>query len=161
MTRPTPPERARITGNPGKRALRVMDGAGWDLAPLPSAPAHLEAAGLAAWAIMARCPWITGTDAVLADLFAGGLDRRARFLADIAAQPYVPGSQGQLRAHPAAVLIGPLEAQLERWARLLILSPDDRGRVGLTAARTRTTLDELQERRNDRMPHRRPGSLES
>jgi len=143
VTRPTPPDRARRTGNPGHRALRVLDGAGLDLGRLGNAPATLGPSGLAAWAILARCAWVTALDAPLAVMFAEGLDLRARLRDDLAASPYTTGSAGQLRAHPAGALLAAQERQLERWARMLLLSPDDRARLGIAGAKARSRLDDL------------------
>jgi hypothetical protein len=153
MTRPTPPSRAQQVGNPGHRALRVLSGAGWDLEALPLAPSNLGADGLAAWAIMERCPWIRMSDTAIATMFAEGLDRRAQLRADVSATPYVAGSTGQLRAHPASALLSSLERQLESWARLLLLSPDDRLRVGVAEVKVRSKLEELRDRRD---AHGRP-----
>lgn len=145
MTRPTPPDRSRRLGNPSHRPLRVIDGAGWDLPPLGVAPDHLGPAGLAAWAIMERCAWICGPDGMMAQLFADLLDRRAQLHRLVDADPLVKGSTGQLRLNPAASFLLSTEVELEKLARLLLLTPDDRQRLGVGATGRQAAKSKLEE----------------
>lgn len=154
MTRPTPPERARRIGNPGKKALTVIEGAGWSLDPLPDPPPGLRRAGRAAWALCQGCAWITATDAATVLIFAQCMDDRERLRADLQAQRYVVGSTGQPRPHPAAAMLAQTEQMIERLSHSLLLTPDDRARVGVAASRAKTTLDDLLERRATRRGRR-------
>ncbi|MEY9864154.1 P27 family predicted phage terminase small subunit [Catenulispora sp. GAS73] len=142
---PTPTERKRRTGNPGKRAL--PDAA--DSPALPAlaldAPDHLGAAGRAAWMLLAaECSWLAHTDRVSVVLLCEKLDRRAAWIAQLAgANEVLLTDKGYAYPNPLVGMLSTLETEIVKLLSLLGLTPADRTRIGLGEVRRASKLAEL------------------
>lgn len=112
---PTPTERKRRTGNPGKRALPDATAS----PPLPAlaldAPDHLGDAGRAAWMLLAaECSWLAHTDRVSVVLLCEKLDRRAAWIAQLAgADEVLLTDKGYAYPNPAIVGSTPVMLDVE------------------------------------------------
>jgi P27 family predicted phage terminase small subunit len=104
-------------------------------------PAHLGAAGKEVW----RNVWQAGmgayspdTDRNLILRYAELHDRRAAFLAEIAAEGFTSiGSTGQPVAHPLLRYVESTEKELRAIETVIGFTPEARMRLGLVAAEAR------------------------
>ena len=134
-------------GNPGHRpAITVLPG-GSGLRPLGEPFAPLGPTGAAAWRVLQAAPWVRDSDFVLSQLFAEGLDRRARLTRALGrAAATVAGSTGQTRANPLLGELLDLEKLLGEWSRLLLLDPAQKVQLGIAQTKATSKLDELRAR---------------
>ena len=87
------------------------------------------------------------SDFGLAQLFADGLDRRARLLRALdRAAATTAGSTGQVRAHPLFAEVLALEKSLAEWGRALLLDPGRKAELGIAESKALSKLDELRAR---------------
>jgi len=142
---PTPTERKRRTGNPGKRALPDAT----DSPALPAlaldAPDHLGPAGCAAWMLLAaECSWLAHTDRVSVVLLCEKLDRRAAWIIQLAdADEVLLTDKGYAYPNPLVGMLSTLETEIVKLLSLLGLTPADRTRIGLGEVRRASKLAEL------------------
>lgn len=86
-------------------------------------------------------------DAFVVERYCTLLQRRRELLRILASEGVTTqGSQGQPVAHPAARLLGDLEAKLTPLEDRLGLSPEAAIRLGIAATEAKTKLDEFLER---------------
>lgn len=145
---PTPVERKRLTGNPGKRRLPAPAPALPPVTAPPRAPAGLGNCGRAAWRrIWQQAPWLAASDGELLRLLCSTLDERTALLGDLRREgrTFVT-DKGYRASHPALTELRKLDAQLTTWFGLLGLTASDRTRLGLAEVRRVSKLEELRER---------------
>ena len=148
MPAPTPIERKRRLGNPGKRrlprGLTVIEPASVSIISPTSGDDLVEAllGGPAA-------AWIAQPDRVgLVELVRDAWDERAVLREHIRLHGYGNGAYGG----PHVVRLDRVEANLTRWLSLLGLSPVDRSRLGVAEVKARSKLEALRDRRGARNP---------
>lgn len=159
---PKPTELKRKLGNPGKRRIPTPIVA-LEPAVMPSAPAPTPADELVErlWGIAGG--WLASSDALfVVPMLIDGWNRRARLRALIAEHGESYESIGPLGnkwlSRPEVIQLERLEKQITAWLSLLGLTPTDRARLGVAEVKTRTKLEELEERRTARLAQggRRP-----
>jgi P27 family predicted phage terminase small subunit len=142
MSTAKPPGQKRGHGDGAKPTLM-------DTGPLSmTAPEHLGPEGKAIWgAVCRQTSWLLPSDIHVLRLLADGADRRQMLVADVATRgPVVEARQGPL-PNPALSALATLEKQMTQWMSLLGLTPSDRGRLGLSAAKAESTLERLRSQR--------------
>jgi len=141
---PKPAELKILQGNPGKRSLRTNDG----IAPLdygyvePLRP--LGVVGRQFWDSIfgAGELWISiKTDTALVQMLCEAYDRRERLRELWETNP---------TDRPLNMSLIDVEKQIISGLSLLGFSPADRTRLGLVSAKTKTKLEELLAKKNDR-----------
>ncbi|CCB74965.1 MULTISPECIES: phage terminase small subunit P27 family [Streptomycetaceae] len=151
---PTPTERKRRTGNPGKRQLPEPVVQLAAVAAIPAAPGTLGEAGRTAWDRLwtAGQAWLSPTtDLDVLTRLCEAHDEREAMRDQVAADGYmVPGSMGQMRAHPLLSEIRAVESQITKYESLCGFTPTDRARLGYAEVRRASKLDELIARRQQR-----------
>lgn len=151
---PTPTERKRRTGNPGKRNLPEPVVHLAAVASIPAAPATLGEAGVKAWERLwtAGQAWLSPTtDLDVLTRLCEAHDEREAMRDQVAQDGYmVTGSMGQLRAHPLLSEIRALESQMTKWESLCGFTPTDRARLGYAEIKRASKLDDLIARRQQR-----------
>ena len=151
---PTPTERKRRTGNPGKRALPVPVVQLAAVASIPPAPDSLGEAGARVWDRVwtAGQAWLSpATDLDVLTRLCEAHDEREAMRDQVAQDGYmVAGSMGQMRAHPLLSEIRALESQITKYESLCGFTPTDRARLGYAEVKRASKLDELIARRNER-----------
>jgi P27 family predicted phage terminase small subunit len=147
MARPKPLDRRRGHGT----RLEVVASPG--VGDLP-APASLGIAGRRVWGEL----WSAGggvyrpeLDSIVIARYCELTDRREHLRSRVESEGYtVAGSQGQEVAHPAARMLLETEKELRQLEGLLGLNPTDRARLGLTATRGASKLDQIRQAREAR-----------
>ncbi|MFI6117467.1 phage terminase small subunit P27 family [Kitasatospora sp. NPDC051164] len=151
---PTPTERKRRTGNPGKRPLPEPVVQLAAVAHIPPPPATLAERGQAVWERLwtAGQAWLSPTtDLDLLTRLCEAHDEREAIRDAIAEEGYmVTGSMGQRRANPLLSELRSLEAQMTRYESLCGFTPTDRARLGYAEVKRASKLDELLARRQSR-----------
>lgn len=151
---PTPTERKRRTGNPGKRALPEPVVQLAAVASIPAPPDTLADKGLAVWDRLwtAGQAWLSpATDLDLLTRLCEAHDEREALRDAIADEGYmVTGSMGQRRANPLLSELRALESQMTKYESLCGFTPTDRARLGYAEVKRASKLDELLSRRADR-----------
>ena len=151
---PTPTERKRRTGNPGKRPLPEPVVQLAAVAHIPPPPATLAEAGRTVWERLwtAGQAWLSPTtDLDLLTRLCEAHDEREAIRDAIAEEGYmVTGSMGQRRANPLLSELRSLEAQMTRYESLCGFTPTDRARLGYAEVKRASKLDELIARRQAR-----------
>ena len=141
---PKPAELKILQGNPGKRSLRTNDG----IAPLdygyvePLRP--LGVVGRQFWDSIfgAGELWISiKTDTALVQMLCEAYDRRERLRELWELDPV---------DRPLNMTLIDVEKQIISGLSLLGFSPADRTRLGLVSAKTKTKLEELLAKKNER-----------
>lgn len=141
---PKPAELKILQGNPGKRAMRTNDG----IAPLeygyvePHRP--LGPVGQQFWDSIfgAGELWISiKTDTALVQMLCESYDRRERLREIWETNP---------TDRPVNMSLIEIEKQIITGLSLLGFSPADRTRLGLVSAKTKSKLEELLAKKNDR-----------
>ncbi|MEU5424020.1 phage terminase small subunit P27 family [Streptomyces olivoreticuli] len=152
---PTPTERKRRTGNPGKRNLPEPVVHLAAVAAVPPPPDTLGEVGARVWDRLwtAGQAWLSPTtDLDILTRLCEAHDEREAMRDQVAADGYmVSGSMGQLRAHPLLSEIRALEAQMTRWESACGFTPTDRARLGYAEVRRASKLEELIQRRQTRV----------
>ena len=149
---PTPLERKRARGNPGKRAIP-------DLAKTVSLqrlteedlPSSLQDTGRRFWlkSIEVAGGWLSGSDAELLRLVAEALDRRETTIETLNREGWtVTTDKGYPYKHPLAGMLVDLEKQIGQWLAQLGMNPTDRSRLGVAEVKPKGTLELLRERAN-------------
>ena len=118
-----------------------------------AAPPDLGPDGQAIWSsVVNQATWLQHTDLNTLRLLADGADRRAILMADLEERgPVVEAKQGPL-PNPALSALATLEKQMTQWLSLLGLTPSDRGRLGIQAAKAESTLARLRASRTAQEP---------
>ena len=151
---PTPTERKRRTGNPGKRALPEPVVQLAAVASIPAPPATLGDKGVQVWDRLwtAGQAWLSpATDLDLLTRLCEAHDEREALRDAIADEGYmVTGSMGQRRANPLLSELRSLESQMTKYESLCGFTPTDRARLGYAEVKRASKLDELLARRQDR-----------
>jgi len=148
MTAPTPIEKKRALGNPGKRALPEISET-HAITPIGSAPATLGEAGQEAWEqLTSASPWLGESDRQLVVQFCEKADRRAELVEKLAATDYVLlTDKGYAYANPMVGMISTLESEMVKMMSLLGLTPADRARLGLAEVKAQSTLEKLRQQK--------------
>lgn len=151
---PTPTERKRLTGNPGKRALPEPVVQLAAVAHVPPPPATLGDTGRAVWDRLwtAGQAWLSPTtDLDLLTRLCEAHEEREAIRDAIAEEGYmVTGSMGQRRANPLLSELRSLESQMTKYESLCGFTPTDRARLGYAEVKRASKLDELLARRQAR-----------
>ncbi|WP_371646482.1 phage terminase small subunit P27 family [Streptomyces mirabilis] len=152
---PTPTERKRRTGNPGKRNLPEPVVHLAAVADIPAPPDTLGETGERAWGRLwtAGQAWLSpATDLDLLTRLCEAHDEREAMRDQVAQDGYmVTGSMGQMRAHPLLSEIRALESQMTKWESLCGFTPTDRARLGYAEVKRASKLEELVARRQARI----------
>jgi len=146
MTAPTPIEKKRALGNPGKRALPDI-GETHAISPIGVAPAELGEHGREAWDQLTRsAPWLGESDRALVVQFCDKADRRAELVEKLKATDYVLlTDKGYAYANPMVGMISTIESEMVKMMSLLGLTPADRARLGLAEVKAQSTLEKLRQ----------------
>jgi P27 family predicted phage terminase small subunit len=147
---PTPLERKRARGNPGKRSIPSVT-ATVALAGLTESdmPDSLKETGRAFWlkSVEVAGGWLSGSDAELLRLLAEALDRREQIIEVLDRDGWtVTTDKGYPYKHPLAGLLVDLEKQIGQWLAQLGMNPTDRSRLGVAEVKPKGTLELLRER---------------
>ncbi|SFF11622.1 phage terminase, small subunit, putative, P27 family [Actinacidiphila alni] len=149
---PTPTERKRKLGNPGKRAL--PDAA--NVVALPpvadDAPAQLGPAGRAVWELVTdQCKWLAESDRPTLVMLCEKFDRRQDFMARLeASDPVLYTDKGYAYANPLVGMLSTLEQELAKLLGALGLTPADRTRLGVAEVKAQSNLEKLLQRKAER-----------
>ena len=148
---PTPLERKRALGNPGKRSIPDQSKT-LTLQQLTPAdqPDSLKASGSAFWlrSIEVAGGWLSGSDAQLLQLVAEALDRRTMIIETLNSDGWtVQTDKGYPYKHPLAGMLTDLEKQIGQWLAQLGMNPTDRSRLGVAEVKPKGTLELLRERK--------------
>lgn len=133
MTAPTPVEKRRLTGNPGKRPIpvpvAVIEGT---IDRIPDPPEHLGVAGKARWQEVwsVADKWLVPQlDMGLLVRYCEGFDERAYWKGQLKRGRMTTGSVGQPRVHPGSIELAKLDERLTRWESELGFTPVGRARL--------------------------------
>jgi P27 family predicted phage terminase small subunit len=147
---PTPLERKRKLGNPGKRSIPQSDSTiALDPLDVKSIPDSLQETGREFWlrSVEVASDWLSGSDARLLQLTAEALDRRHNILKTLDEEGWtVKTDKGYPYKHPLAGLLVDLEKQIGQWLAQLGFNPTDRSRLGVAEVKPKGTLELLRER---------------
>lgn len=156
---PKPVEQKRALGNPGHRPLPDAPTPGQGLPPasdIPEAP-PLGVDGLEMWEEI----WSSGKswlspkgDKAIVRLLCQAHDeyeqiRRSLAIGEVPRHYVLPN--GSFVSHPYVTQMRELRTQITSWLSALGFSPADRARLGLGEVRQMDALDELEQRRNERL----------
>lgn len=147
---PTPLERKRQRGNPGKRSIPNRD-ATISLQPLDASdtPDGLGDKGREFWlkSVEVAGGWVSRSDAKLLELAAEALDRRQHILGILDTEGWtIVTDKGYPYKHPLAGVLVDLEKQISQWLAQLGFNPTDRSRLGVAEVKPKGTLELLRER---------------
>lgn len=149
---PTPTERKRLTGNPGKRPLPE----GATVVALPpvadDAPAQLGPAGRAVWELVTeQARWLAESDRPALVMVCEKVDRRQDFLARLeSSDPVLYTDKGYAYANPLVGMLSTLETEIAKLFSALGLTPTDRTRLGVAEVKAKSNLEKMLERRAKR-----------
>jgi P27 family predicted phage terminase small subunit len=149
---PTPTERKRRLGNPGKRAL--PDPA--NVVALPpvadDAPAQLGPAGKAVWELVTQeAKWLAESDRPTMVMLCEKFDRRQDWLARLESmEPVLYTDKGYAYANPLVGMLSTLETELAKLLSALGLTPADRTRLGVAEVKKQSNLEKLLAQRQGR-----------
>lgn len=135
---PTPTERKRALGNPGKRAL--PDNTVGNLAAVPavsSEPADLDPAAALESVMFAGRVWLAATDSTALSLLRESLEERA-VVRDLVMATQSTDARKALRD---------LDKQIIGQLSLLGFDPAARSRLGLAEVKAASTLEKLRQSR--------------
>jgi P27 family predicted phage terminase small subunit len=152
MTQPTPIEKKRALGNPGKRALPDITET-HALEPLIDAPLMLGEHGTALWEKMtAASPWLAESDRPLMIMLCQKEDRRMEMIQQLAGEPLVLASPrtGTAYGNPLVGMLSTLETDMVKILSALAMTPSDRTRLGLAEVKAKSTLEKLRSQREKR-----------
>jgi len=147
---PTPLERKRQRGNPGKRAIPNSESTiALEALTANDMPSTLKETGQEFWlrSIEVASGWVSRSDARLLQLVAEALDRRAHIVETLDRDGWtVTTDKGYPYKHPLAGLLTDLEKQIGQWLAQLGFNPTDRSRLGVAEVKPKGTLELLRER---------------
>lgn len=149
---PTPTERKRRTGNPGKRALPDAT----NVVALPpvadDAPARLGPAGRAVWDLVTeQCKWLAETDRPTLVMLCEKFDRRQDFMVRLeSSEPVLFTDKGYAYPNPLVGMLSTLETELAKLLSALGLTPTDRTRLGVAEVKKQSNLERLLQQRAER-----------
>lgn len=149
---PTPTERKRKLGNPGKRALPAST----NVVALPpvedDAPQQLGPAGRAVWELVTeQCKWLAETDRPTLVMLCEKFDRRQDFMVRLeGADPVLYTDKGYAYANPLVGMLSTLETELAKLLSTLGLTPTDRARLGVAEVKAQSNLEKLLQRKAER-----------
>jgi P27 family predicted phage terminase small subunit len=149
---PTPTERKRRLGNPGKRAL--PDAA--NVVPLPAvaddAPDQLGPAGKAVWELVTQeAKWLAESDRPTLVMLCEKFDRRQDFMVRLeSADPVLYTDKGYAYPNPLVGMLSTLETELAKLLGALGLTPADRTRLGVAEVKKQSNLEKLLQQRQAR-----------
>jgi P27 family predicted phage terminase small subunit len=150
---PTPTERKRKLGNPGKRPLPAVS----NVVALPpvtedTTPSQLGPAGRAVWELVTdQCKWLARSDRPTLVMLCEKVDRRQDFMARLeGADPVLYTDKGYAYANPLVGMLSTLETELTKLLSVLGLTPTDRSRLGVAEVKAQSNLEKLLQRRADR-----------
>jgi len=146
MTAPTPIEKKRLLGNPGKRALPDIAST-FAIAPLSLPPENLAGAGLAAWhEITSVAPWLGESDRESLVLYCQKVERREQIVAKLEATDFILlTDKGYVYANPLVSMLSTIETEMTKLLSLIGLTPADRSRLGLAEVKAASTLEKLKQ----------------
>ena len=146
MTAPTPTEKKRQLGNPGKRALPDITST-HAIAPLALPPADLEGAGLEAWhEIHSAAPWLGESDRETLALYCQKKQRRDQIWEELKNAKFVCTSEkGFQYPNPLVGMLSTIETDMTKLLSLIGLTPADRARLGLAEVKAASTLEKLRQ----------------
>lgn len=154
-----PVELHRLAGNPSKKKLPGAPLPGEGLPSLDGLPLppDLGDDGLALWNHVwaAGRAWLSpDSDRTLVRMLCEAQDEyeqiRALLSSGEVPRFYVTAN-GQIVTHPLVTQLGNLRTQMTGWLAAIGFSPSDRARLGLAEVRVRDELDELKQRRVERV----------
>lgn len=149
---PTPTERKRKLGNPGRRPLPDAS----NVVALPpvedTAPAQLAPAGRAVWDLVTeQCKWLAETDRPTLVMLCEKFDRRQDFIARLeSSDPVLYTDKGYAYTNPLVGMISTLEQELAKLLAALGLTPADRTRLGVAEVKAQSNLEKLLQRKAER-----------
>jgi P27 family predicted phage terminase small subunit len=149
---PTPTERKRRLGNPGKRALPETS----NVVALPpvadDTPEHLGPAGGAVWRLVVdQCKWLAETDRPALVVVCEKFDRRQNFMVRLeSSEPVLYTDKGYAYANPLVGMLSTLETEIVKLLAALGMTPTDRTRLGVAEVKAKSTLEQLLERKANR-----------
>ncbi|MEE4546766.1 phage terminase small subunit P27 family [Streptomyces sp. V4-01] len=149
---PTPTERKRLLGNPGKRALPDVS----NVVPLPpvadDAPAQLGPAGKAVWELVTdQAKWLAESDRPTLVMLCEKFDRRQDFMVRLeSSDPVLYTEKGYAYANPLVGMLSTLETELAKLLSSLGLTPADRTRLGVAEVKKQSNLEKLLAQRQER-----------
>jgi len=149
---PTPTERKRKLGNPGKRTLPDAS----NVVALPpvadDAPGQLGPAGRAVWELVVdQCKWLAETDRPTLVMLCEKFDRRQDFMVRLEnSEPVLYTDKGYAYANPLVGMLSTLETELARLLAALGLTPADRSRLGVAEVKAQSNLEKMLQRRQER-----------
>lgn len=146
MTAPTPIEKKRQLGNPGKRALPDISST-HAIAPLSLPPDTLGPLGLTAWhEIHSAAPWLGESDRESLALYCEKSERRAEMVEKLQNTDFVLlTDKGYAYANPLVGMISTIETEMTKLLSLIGLTPADRSRLGLAEVKAASTLEKLRQ----------------
>ena len=146
---PTPNERKRRLGNPGRRPLPALASVAALAAAVDPAPVHLDDDGRALWDLVSRAAvWLAPSDLPTLTLLCELADRRAVFVALLEESgPVLANPSGRLVANPIVGMLSTLERQIVDLSSLLGLTPADRTRLGVAEVKATSALEDMINRR--------------
>lgn len=149
---PTPTERKRRLGNPGKRALPDAT----NVVALPpvadDAPDQLGPAGKAVWQLVTdQAKWLAESDRPTLVMLCEKFDRRQDFLVRLeSSDPVLYTDKGYAYANPLVGMLSTLETELAKLLSSLGLTPADRTRLGVAEVKKQSNLEKLLAQRQGR-----------
>ena len=149
---PTPTERKRKLGNPGKRALPEAS----NVVALPpvadDVPSQLGPAGRAVWELVIdQCKWLAESDRPTLVMLCEKFDRRQDFMVRLeASDPVLYTDKGYAYPNPLVGMLSTLETEIARLLSALGLTPTDRTRLGVAEVKAQSNLEKLLQRRQER-----------
>lgn len=152
MPLPTPLEKKRALGNPGKRALPDISET-HALEPLGDVPPMLGDHGRVLWQKMTTSvPWLAESDRPLMIMLCEKEDRRARMVAQLEEEPLVLASPrtGTAYNNPLVGMLSTIETDMVKIFAQLCMSPAERTRLGLAEVKAKSTLEKLRAQREKR-----------
>lgn len=156
---PKPVEQKRLLGNPGHRHLPDAPAPGQGLPGVSDIPAVpvLGVDGTELWIEIWESgkSWLSPkADRAIVRLLCQAYDeheqiRRALAIGEVPRHYVLPN--GSYVSHPYVTQMTSLRSQMTAWYSALGFSPADRARLGLGEVRQMDSLDELEQRRNERL----------
>jgi len=148
MTAPTPIEKKRALGNPGKRALPdIAETHAISAIGLP--PGHIGDAGLEMWnQVTAASPWLGESDRPLIVQFCEMADRKQHLSEQLKqTDDVLLTDKGYAYANPLVGMLSTLQGEMLKMMSLLGLTPADRARLGLAEVKAQSTLEKLRQQK--------------
>lgn len=149
---PTPTERKRRLGNPGKRALPDASNV-VALPPVENAtPSQLGPAGAAVWElVLDQCKWLAESDRPTLVMLCEKFDRRQDFMTRLeASDPVLYTDKGYAYANPLVGMLSTLETEIAKLLSALGLTPTDRTRMGVAEVKAKNAFEEMLAKRAER-----------